>query len=104
LRFGTHQRHHARDRKPALIEADGRSGNAVSQHELGATHRRSKSQDRKERDRIVFGDDDVNGSHPYVLTGISIKTLLGRTAQLAPPYFLPRHDPAPPLSSPGVRL
>jgi hypothetical protein len=85
----------------ALIEAYGRSGNAVPQHELGAPQWRAKCNDRKERDRIVFGDDNVNRPHPYVLAGVSIEALLDRTAQLAPPYILRSHDSAPRFQARG---
>jgi hypothetical protein len=82
-------------RLSALIQAGRRSGDAVSQHELGRAHRRAKSHNRKERDRIVFSDGDVNALYAYGLTGEPIQAHLRRTTQLAPAYFLRSHDRAP---------
>jgi hypothetical protein len=68
----------------------------MPQHELGRAQRRAQGHNRKKRDRIVFGDRDVNGLYLYVLAGKLIDPRLGRTAQLAPSHLLRSHDPSPP--------
>ena len=66
------------------------SGDPVPQHVFGATQGRAIGQDGEKRDRIVFGDRDVDDLDSDVLTGELVDTRCGRTAQIAPPHLLRR--------------